>query len=115
MKRISVVSNGGLPMIRLPNWTLLALALVFMLGLTAPVLADEAQGTIKSVAADKNEIVLTDSLGKDQTFHAAAKCKVLIGDKEGTLSDLKKGDQATVTFDSKNGKMNATEIRVKRL
>ena len=102
-------------MIRLPNWTLVALALVFMLGLTAPVLADEAQGTIKSVAADKNEIVLTDSLGKDQTFHAAAKCKVHIGDKEGTLSDLKKGDQATITFDSKNGKMTATEIRVKRL
>ena len=102
-------------MIRLPNWTLVALALVFMLGLTAPVLADEAQGTIKSVAADKNEIVLTDSLGKDQTFHAAAKCKVLIGDKEGTLSDLKKGDEATITFDKKNGKMTATEIRVKRI
>ena len=102
-------------MIRLPKWTLVVLALVFMLGLTAPVLADEAQGTIKSVAADKNEVVLIDSLGKDQTFHAAAKCEVLIGDKEGTLSDLKKGDEATITFDKKNGKMTATEIRVKRI
>jgi Cu/Ag efflux protein CusF len=114
-ERISVVFNGGLPMIRLPKWALVTLALVFMLGLTAPVLADEAQGTIKSVAAEKNQLILTDSLGKDQTFHAAAKCKVLINDKEGTLSDLKKGDQATVTFDSKNGKMTATEVRVKRI
>src|SRR5438445_9512105 len=99
MKRISVIFNGGLPMIRLPKWTLVALALVFMLGLTAPVLADEAQGTIKSVTADKNELVLTDSLQKDLKFHATSKCKVLIGAKVVTLSVLKKGDQATRPFD----------------
>jgi Cu/Ag efflux protein CusF len=115
MKRIPVVFKGGLPMIRLPKWTLVVLALAFMFGMVAPVLAEEAQGTIKSVAADKNELVLTDNLGKDQTFHAAAKCKVFIGEKEGTLSDLKKGDQATVTFESKNGKMTASEIRVKKI
>ena len=101
-------------MIRLPKWTLVVLALALVLGMTAPVLAEEAKGTIKSVTADKNEFVCTDTAGKDFTFNLAAKGKVLIDDKESTLSDLKKGDQATVTWETKNGKMEASEIRVKR-
>jgi hypothetical protein len=114
-ERISVVFNGGLPMIRLPKWTLAVLVLTFILGLTAPVLADESKGTIKSVTADKNQFVCTDAAGKDFTFHLAAKGKVLIDDKESTLSDLKKGDEATVTWEKKNGKMEASEVRVKRI
>jgi hypothetical protein len=102
-------------MIRLPKWSLVVLALAFILGLTAPALAEEAKGTIKSVTADKNEFVCTDAAGKDFTFNLAAKGKVLIDGKESTLSDLKKGDAATVTWADKNGKMEASEIRVKRI
>ena len=101
-------------MIRLPKWTLLVLALALVLSMTAPALAEEAKGTIKSVTADKNEFVCTDSTGKDFTFNLAAKGKVLIDDKESALGDLKKGDQATVTWETKNGKMEASEVRVKR-
>jgi hypothetical protein len=114
-ERISVVFKGGLPMIRLPKWTLVVLALAFLLGLTAPALAEEAKGTIKSVTADKNEFVLTDNLQKDHTFTLDAKGKVIINDKEGTLSDLKKGDEASVTWENKNGKMSASQITVKRI
>jgi hypothetical protein len=113
-ERISVVLKGGLTMIRLPKWTLVLLALAFMLGLTAPALADEAKGTIKSVTADKNEFVLTDNLQKDHTFYLDAQGKVTINDKEGTLSDLKKGDEATITWEKKNGKMMASQVTVKR-
>ncbi len=102
-------------MIRLPKWTLVVLALAFVLALTAPALAEDAKGTIKSVTADKNEFILTDNLGKDQTFHLDAKGKVLINDKESTLSDLKKGDEATVTWENKNGKMTASQVTVKRI
>jgi hypothetical protein len=102
-------------MIRLPKWTLGLLALAFLIGLTAPALAEEAKGSIKSVTADKNEFVLTDNLQKDYTFHLDAKGKVIINDKEGTLSDLKKGDEATVTWENKNGKMTASQVTVKRI
>ena len=102
-------------MIRLPKWTLAVLALAFIFGLTASALAEEAKGTIKTVTADKNEFVLTDNLAKDQTFHLDAKAKVIINDKEGTLGDLKKGDEATVTWENKNGKMTASQVTVKRI
>lgn len=102
-------------MIRLPKWTLAVLALVFIFGLTATALAEEAKGTIKSVTADKNEFVLTDATAKDLTFHLDAKAKVIINDKEGTLSDLKKGDEASVTWENKNGKMTASQVTVKRI
>jgi hypothetical protein len=102
-------------MIRLPKWTLVVLALAFVLALSAPVLAEDAKGMIKSVTADKNEFVLTDNNQKDHTFHLAAKAKVIINDKESTLSDLKKGDEATVTWESKNGKMTASQVTVKRI
>lgn len=102
-------------MIRLPKWTLAVLALAFIFGLTATALAEDAKGTIKSVTADKNEFVLTDNLAKDLTFHLDAKAKVIINDKEGTLSDLKKGDEASVTWENKNGKMTASQVTVKRI
>jgi biopolymer transport protein ExbD len=102
-------------MIRLPKWTLVVLALAFVFALAAPVLAEDAKGTIKSVTADKNEFILTDNLGKDQTFNLDAKGKVLINDKESTLGDLKKGDEATVTWENKNGKMTASQVTVKRI
>ncbi len=102
-------------MIRLPKWTLVVLALAFVLALSAPAFAEDAKGTIKSVTADKNEFVLTDNLQKDLTFHLDAKAKVIINDKEGTLSDLKKGDEASVTWENKNGKMTASQVTVKRI
>src|SRR5258708_23745246 len=97
-------------MIRLPKWTLVVLALAFVLALTAPALAEDAKGTIKSVTADKNEFILTDNLGKDKTFHLDAKGKVLINDKESTLIDLKNGDEAKVTWDTNNGNMSASQV-----
>jgi energy-converting hydrogenase Eha subunit F len=42
---------------RVPKWFVLVLALVFLLGLAAPVLADEAKGKIKSVDNDKSQFV----------------------------------------------------------
>jgi len=53
---------------RVPKWFVLVLALVFLLGLAAPVLADEAKGKIKSVDNAKSQFVVTDKDGKDLTF-----------------------------------------------
>src|SRR5947209_12793805 len=42
---------GGFTMNRVPKWFVLVLVLVFLLGLAAPVLAEEVKGKIKSVDA----------------------------------------------------------------
>ena len=53
----------GCTVVRLQKWVVVLLAVAFLMGVfAAPALADEAKGKIKSVAADKNQIVVTDNL-----------------------------------------------------
>jgi Cu/Ag efflux protein CusF len=101
-------------MIRLPSWMLVVLAMALLIGLTAPVLADEAQGKIKSVSADKNQFVLTDTKGKDWTFDLDAKATVRVNDRAGKFNDLKAGDEVTITYNQKGDKLIAREVRAKR-
>jgi hypothetical protein len=86
-------------------------ALVLCLGLALPALAEEAKGKVKTVNGDKNELVMTDSAGKDFTIHLDPTGKVFINDKAGKLSDLQAGEDVTVTYTLKDNKLMATEIR----
>lgn len=106
-------------MTRLPKWMLEVMALALLVGLAMPALAnqaknEEAKGTIKSVAADKDQFVLTDKDKKDWTFDLDEKAKVSVNDKAGKLTDLKPGDEVTVTYEKKGAKMIAKEVRAKR-
>jgi hypothetical protein len=102
-------------MIRLPKWVLVVLALALVVGLAAPVLAAEtAKGKIKSVTADKEQFVLTDTNGKDWTFMLDAKGTVQVNDKAGKLNDLKAGDEVEVKYDKKGDQLVAQEIRCTR-
>jgi len=101
-------------MIRLPMWLLVVLALALVVSLAAPVLADEARGKIKSVNADKNEFVVTDSNDKDWTFQMDPDAKVQLNNQDKKLSDLKKGDEIRVTYQKKGEKLVATQIRCER-
>jgi Cu/Ag efflux protein CusF len=99
---------------RVPKWFLLVLALVFLLGLAAPVLADEAKGKIKSVDADKSQFVVTDKDGKDWTFKMDDNAKIRLNDKDSKLNDLKEGDEVKVTYEKKADQMIASEVRCER-
>jgi hypothetical protein len=101
-------------MIRLPRWSVVLLALVLFLGLASPALAAEVKGKIKSINADKNEFVLTDSDDKDMTFQVDDEGKVRLNDKDSKLQDLKRGDEVTVVYEKKGDKLMAKEIRCKR-
>ena len=106
-------------MTRLPNWMLVVVALALLVGLATPALANQAKdeataGKIKSVAADKDQFVLTDKDNKDWTFDVDEKAKVSVNDKAGKLSDLKPGDDVTITYEKKGAKMIAKEVRAKR-
>ncbi|HLW66234.1 MAG TPA: hypothetical protein VKS79_13055 [Gemmataceae bacterium] len=86
-------------------------ALVLCFGLALPAHAEETKGKVKTVNGDKNEFVMTDTAGKDFTIHCDRTCKVLINNKEGKLSDLQAGEDVTVTYQLKDNKLTASEIR----
>ncbi len=99
----------------MPKWVIMVLALALIAGLTAPALAaDTAKGKIKSVTADKEEFVLTDTNGKDWTFKMDDSGKIVLNDKDGKLTDLKIGDEVTVTYKKDGAKLIASEVRCDR-
>jgi Cu/Ag efflux protein CusF len=101
-------------MIRLPKWLLVVLALAVLVALAAPVLAEETKGKIKSVSADKKEFVMTDNNAKDWEFTLTDEGKVTLGDKDIKLNELKEGDHVTITYEKKDGKLMASEVKVRR-
>ena len=40
-------------MLRLPKWLLMGLAMILLVALATPILADEVKGKVKSITADK--------------------------------------------------------------
>jgi hypothetical protein len=101
-------------MIRLPKWLLVMFAVAVLVALATPVLAEEAKGKIKSVSADKKQFVVIDNAGKDLEFTLTDEGKVTLGDKDIKLNELKEGDQVTITYEKKDDKMMASEVKARR-
>jgi len=80
-------------------------------GDTAPTMADEVKGKVKSVDDTKNQFVMTDAAGKDITIHLNRHGKVFINDKAAKLSDLQAGDEVTTTCEVRNEQHHASEVR----
>src|SRR5438128_4300590 len=101
-------------MIRLPQWLIALLAVVVLLGLTNASSAKEAKGTIEKVSADKKELIVKDADGKELTFIMDEDAKIQLNDKDSKLNELKKGDEITVTYEEKDGKLIASKVQCKR-
>ena len=101
-------------MIRLPKWFPVVLALAVLVAFAAPLLAEETKGKIKSISADKKEFVMTDDNGKDWEFTLTDQGKVTLADKDIQLNELKEGDQVTITYEKKDTKLMASEVKVRR-
>jgi len=71
-------------------------------------------GQIKSIDADKNELVLTDAKGKEHTFTLDKDAKVWVTSKESKISDLKKGDRVGVRYEKSGDDLKAQRIRAHR-
>lgn len=69
-------------------------------------------GTIKSVDADKNQFVLTDSNNKDFLFTMTDKGHLWRDDQTARLNDLKSGDHVAIAYNRKNGGLYATDVAV---
>ena len=102
-------------MIRLPKWFLLILALAVLVGLTTSAsAADTTKGKIKSVSADKKELVMTDQNNKDWTFTLDDNAKIRLSDKDVKLDDLKAGDEVEIKYEKKGDKLIAQDLKCER-
>jgi len=101
-------------MIRLPKWLMAVLGVAILLALTSSAQALEAKGKIKKVSVDQKELIVTDTNGKDLEFVMDDDAKIQLNDKDIKLKELKKGDEITVTYDKKDGKLIATKVECKR-
>jgi biopolymer transport protein ExbD len=90
------------------------LALVAVFTLTSAAIGAEAKGKIKSVAADKNEFVMTDDTGKSWTIMVARDGKVQLNAKDSKLADLQADDEIQVTYEKDGEKLVASSIKATR-
>jgi hypothetical protein len=92
-----------------------AAALVFI-GV-GTLLADELKGKVKSVDTEKMQLVVTDDSGKEQTVTIGKEAK-FVGpngkpQSKGLKSKmLKEGAPVTITYESKDGQMTASEVHI---
>jgi len=103
------IKVGDLNMIRLPQ-VRSGLALVVLLSLTAVASADEAKGTIKSIVADKNEIVVKGTLS-DTTYTLTKDARIWCDGKECRIADLRENDRVVIDYVKTGDRFNASEIR----
>lgn len=103
-------------MIRRPNRPVLiaCLALAFLLTCALSAQAADAKGRVKSVVADRAELVLVDDTGKNWTITAAKDCKVRLNDRDSKFEDLQTDDEVTITYEKDGDKLVARAIRATR-
>jgi len=89
------------------------LALVALLGLTVLGYADDTKGTIRSVNADKNEIVLKGILS-DTTYELGENGRVCLDGRKAKLADLREGDHVALHYEKSGKRMIASEARALR-
>lgn len=101
-------------MIRMLRHLAPVFALVAVFTLVGTGFAADAKGKIKTVAADKNEFVMTDADGKSWTIHCTKDCKFTLNDKAGKLSDLQADDEVTITYEKEGDRLNASAVKANR-
>jgi hypothetical protein len=91
-----------------------AAALAVLLLFSMPVIANEIEGTLSSIAPDDHVFTMIDNDGTEQTLRLRVDGSVFVNDEEQSLADLQAGDAVTVTYDLEDEEMVATIIRCKR-
>jgi hypothetical protein len=97
----------------LSKWLPALLVVLAVVVLSSPALGAEAKGKIKSVTADKDQLVL-ESNGKDFTFSMGKDAKIQLNNRASQLRDLKAGDEVTITYQTVGDRNVVSEIRCTR-
>ena len=91
------------------------LALALLVGITSPVLADEAQGTIAWIEPADQTLTLVDDNNNVLCVRMVLTGDVAIAGENQTMWELQPGERAAVTFTDKtdsDGTLRATRIEV---
>lgn len=91
---------------------LVALAVLALLA--SPLLANNVVARVKSVAADRNQVVVTDQNGKDWTFQVGQNAQIRINNQNSKLADLRPGQEVNVVYQLQNNGLVASEIRLQQ-
>jgi len=100
-------------MIRLPKFLAAALVATLLLGLATPVFADITSGTIRSVNAERREIVLKGIL-KDSTYPVTKEALIVLDGRKSELKDLRPDDKASVEWVKNGEQVTCVSLRVLR-
>jgi len=100
-------------MMRLSNFVLGSLAMALLLATATSSFAAEVTGTIRSVSADRNEIVLKGIL-KDTTYQMVKDPWIVLDGRKCKLNDLREGDKVTVEYQEKGGNLTGLSARALR-
>src|SRR5262245_23540054 len=90
------------------------LALAFVFAIAVSAYAIDAKGKVKSVAADKNEFVMTDDTGKNWTITVGKDAKIFVNDKEAKLADLQADDMVQISYERDGQKLVASAVKSTR-
>ena len=72
------------------------------------------EGTIRAIDPGNHMLTVRNDKKEEVAVRTDADTRIRIGDKEGTLADLKIGDSATVTYESAKGEKAAKSVTVKK-
>lgn len=101
------------PLLYLSLLAVAALALAVSPGLAAEQknAVETARGTVQSVAADQNQIVVKDKDNKEWTYDVLKDATIFGADEgNGKLADLKTGDEVSLLWQKKGDKYEACAI-----
>jgi len=89
-------------------------ALTIVCACAPPAVAADAKGKIKSVTAERSEIMMVDDASKTWTVIAAKDCKIKVNDLDSKIEDLQAGDEITITYEKDGDRLVARSIRATR-
>jgi hypothetical protein len=72
------------------------------------------EGTIRAIDPSNHTLTVMNDKNEEVVVRTDAATRIRVGDKDGTLADLKIGDSATVTYQSAKGEEAAKSVTVKK-
>jgi hypothetical protein len=78
-----------------------------------PSPGQSVEGTICTIDPRNHMLTVLGDKNEEVTVRMDAATRIRVGDKEGTLADLKIGDSAAVTYESDKGEKVAKGVTVK--
>jgi phosphotransferase system IIA component len=83
--------------------------------LVSPLMALNVVGTVKTINADQNQLVLTDQNGRDWTIQVGQNAQIMTNNNnQARLSDLRQGQVVNVAYDLQNNQLVARGINAQQ-